>query len=432
MRDFLKIYGPLIAIALVGLFIALRYVDPAPPKRITFASGGEGGAYAAFAERYRSLLAEHGVEVEVLTTAGSVENVSLLLQGDADVALVQGGIASASDGETLQSLGGVFYEPFWVFVRQDVPAQSFGDLKRARMAIGPQGSGTRMLAETLKREYGPGWGDAASRSESGAAAADALLAGQLDAAAFSASPDAGYIRRLAASDAVRILPFERSPALARRSPGLDAVTLLRGVLDVGADRPAEDVAMVASVAQLTVRKDLHPAIEAVLLEAASAIHAGGTQFAGPGTFPTGKLTDLELSSEARRYYDRGPSFLRRLFPFGVANFLERAWVLAIPLVTLMIPLVRLAPPIYRWRVRRTIYIWYSDLRELEERGRSATTPEERDKVREEVSRLQEEIGRLEVPLSYTDDLYRLRNHVAFVNQLLGNLDPKQKIDLLGA
>ncbi len=421
MRDFLKVFGPLAAIALLGLFIALRYVDPAPPKQITFASGGQGGAYAAHAERYRGLLAEHGVRVEVLATAGSVENVSLLLNGDADVALVQGGIASASDGEALQSLGGMFYEPFWVFVRRDVLAQSFGDLKGARMAIGAQGSGTRMLAETLKREYGPGWGAAASRSESAEAAADALLAGQLDAAAFSASPDAGYIRRLAASDSVRILPFRRAPALARRSTGLDAVTLLRGVLDVGTDQPPEDVPMVASVAQLTVRKDLHPAIEAVLLEAASAIHSGGTQFAGPGSFPDGTLTDLELAGEARRYYERGPSFLRRVFPFAVANFLERAWVLAIPLLTLMIPLVRLAPPIYRWRVRRTIYIWYSDLRELESRGRNATTSEERDEVRRELSRLQEEIGRLAVPLSYTDDLYRLRNHVTFVNQLLGNL-----------
>lgn len=425
MKDFLKVYWPLALVAVLGLILALRFVEPPPPKRIVFASGSPGGAYAAYAERYRNLLAEHGVEVEVISTAGSIENLRLLSVGDADVALIQGGLAQAGDGTRMSSLGGLFYEPYWVFVREEFGAENYGDLRTARLAIGPDGSGTRALSLHLQGEYGGAWPDPARQSLTGQAAADALLAGELDAAAFSAGIDAPYVEQLVRTDGIALIDFPRAPALSRHKPALAPITLLRGVMDVGADVPDHDVEMIASVAQLGVDADLHPAIHAILLEAASAIHASGTELSAPGSFPSGARTDLPLSKEAGRYYRDGPSALRRYFSFAMANFLERAWVLAIPLLTLLFPLVRAAPPIYRWRVRRKIYVWYGDLRELEAEGRAASTDAAREAIRDKLHDLQEEIGQLEVPLSYTDDLYRLRSHVAFVNQLLGNLDPAQ-------
>ena len=137
-----------------------------------------------------------------------------------------------------------------------------------------------------------------------------------------------------------------------------------------------------------MREDLHPAIQSLLIEAALAAHGGGSLLADPGRFPTPQLSDIAISDEAKRYYDNGPSFLRRIFPYSVANFLERAWVLAIPLITLLIPLIRAAPPLYRWRIRRKIYVWYNDLRELEAAGRAATTTEERTEVRAKLADLQ--------------------------------------------
>ena len=151
-------------------------------------------------------------------------------------------------------------------------------------------------------------------------------------------------------------------------------------------------------------------------------HRGGTLLSEPGVFPSPNRTNLPLSEEAARYYEKGPSFLRSMFPFGVANFLERAWVLAIPLLTLVFPLVKAAPPLYRWRTRRKIYIWYKDLRTLEDRGRAAHTIQERDNVIHELQALQAEVGNVEVPESYTDELYRLRSHILFVSQLMQRLN----------
>lgn len=421
MREFFRAYWPFIAIGLLGLIIALRFVEPPPPRQITFAVGPEGGAYEAFALRYQALLGDNGVTVDLIKTAGSVDNLRMVGDGDADLGLVQGGIADPVIDDNLRALGGLFLEPLWVFARSDFGAADFGDLKDSRMAIGQPGSGTRALAIQVRSEWGDDWGPDSNLALSGGAARDALVSGEIDAAIYVSSVSSPLIRELLERDDVELIPFPQAAALSRRSPALAETVLLRGVLNIGDDLPATDVSLIAPVAQIVTPRDTHPAIQAILLEAATAIHSEGSLLTPANTFPDGTLTDLPLSREASRWFERGPSILRRWFSFGAANFLERAWVLAIPLITLMIPMVRVAPPIYRWRVRRRIYIWYSDLRDLETRGRAATTDAERATVVAKLDRLQEEVGNVDVPLSYTDDLYRLRNHIEFVGGLVNKL-----------
>jgi len=426
VTGFLKRYWLFAVTAIALLVFALQFIKPAPPSKIVFASGGEGGAYHAYAERYKLLFESVGVEVEVINTAGSIENIRLLLEEEADLALLQGGTSRGADADALISLGGLFEEPLWVFVRVDLAAGSFGDLRPYRLAIGADGSGTRMLVRQIQREFGGEWPEETKLPLSGSEAASALLAGDVDAAAFSASVEAPYIKELLSYPRIALLPFENASGIARRNAAVSPVTLLRGVVDVGKDIPAQDIQLIAPVAQLAARKDLHPAIQSLALEAAESIHTPRTLLAPAGTFPDGELTDLPLSKEARRFHKRGPSALRRWFPFGVANFLDRAWVLMIPLITLAIPLIRAAPPLYRWRIRRRIYIWYEDLRLLEERGREAGTKGDRDDVLHELDMLQQEIGKVEVPLSYNDEVFHLRGHVEFVRQLVDALDGESR------
>lgn len=422
-REAWRIYAPVIALALLGFIVAFMLMDPAPPKQIRFAAGAPGGAYHAYAEDYQRLLGEQGIEVELVDTAGSIENLSLLMAGEVDVALVQGGLSGAEAEAELHSLGGLFEEPFWVFVRSGLTVDDFGDLRALRLSIGAEGSGTRALATTLQQAYGGDWPAAARQTLPTGEATAALTAGQIDAAAFAASPDAPYVQALLRNPAVRLIPFDRAEAIARREAGLSAVTLIKGVADVGADIPSSDIPLVAAVAQLAVQEDIHPAIESVLLDAALSIHSKRSVFSPAGRFPNMEDADLPVSKQVARHYKDGPSFLRRYFPFAVANFLDRAWVLAIPLLTLGFPLVRAAPPIYRWRVRRKIYVWYRDLRALEAKGRALPTGDARKGVQRELEKLQVEIGKLDVPLSYTDDLYRLRSHIEFVKQLLISTEP---------
>lgn len=426
MKQFLKVYGAPIAIVVLGLVVAFMFMAPAPPKRITIAGGAAGGAYAATANAYAEFLRRYDVEVDVLETAGSVDNLGRIKDRKADAGIVQTGLAADLGEQGVVSLGAAFYEPLWVFNRSGVRVEKLQDLAGRRIAIGPEGSGVRVLSTLLLGEHGVKPDTYTPVPLAGAAAATALKAGEIDAALIVSGPTAPYIADLLRDSTIDLLSMQEAHALARRHPYLDEVTLYRGVVDLADIHPREDVMLIAPAAQIAVRDDLHPAIQSLLIEAAFSVHRSGSLLSDPGRFPTPQLADITISEEAQRYYGNGPSFLRRIFPYSVANFLERAWVLAIPLITLIIPLVRAAPPLYRWRIRRKIYVWYNDLRQLEADGRAASTPEERMDIRARLADLQEETGKVEVPVSYTDDLYRLRAHIRFVAELVDKLSAQER------
>lgn len=426
MKQFLRFYGAPIAIVLLGLLVAFLFMAPAPPKKVVIAGGAAGGAYAATAESYARALREQGVEVDVLNTAGSVDNLAKIKNKQADIGIIQTGLAADFGSDSVRSLGAVFYEPLWVFHRTTAPIEDLQDIAGRRVAIGPEGSGVRALATLLLTEAGVTPDKYTASPLAGQEAAAALKAGEIDAALVVSGPTTDWIADLIADRNIALLSMREAHALARRHPYLDEVTLYRGVVDLAAILPKDDVTLIAPAAQIAVREDLHPAIQSLLIEAAFREHAGGSLLSDPGRFPTSELSDIAISDEAERYYKNGPSFLRRIFPYSVANFLERAWVLAIPLITLLIPLIRAAPPLYRWRIRRKIYVWYNDLRELEAAGRAAETAEERTEVRAKLADLQAETGNVEVPVSYTDDLYRLRAHIRFVAELVDKLSAQER------
>jgi len=426
MKKFLRFYGAPIAIVLVGLIVAFLFMAPAPPKRITIAGGATGGAYAAAANSLAETLRGVGIEVDVLETAGSVDNLARIKKREADVGIVQTGLAQGLGQEGVSSLGAMYYEPLWVFSRKTARIDALQDLAGLKVAIGPEGSGVRVLASLLLDESGVTAQDFTPVPLAGQTAATALKAGEVDAALVVSGPTTAWIADLLRDPTITLLSMKEAHAMARRHPYLDEVVLYRGVIDMAEILPKDDVMLIAPAAQLVVREDLHPAIQSLLIEAALNDHAVGSLLADPGRFPTPQLSDIAISDEARRYYENGPSFLRRIFPYSVANFLERTWVLAIPLITLLIPLVRAAPPIYRWRIRRKIYVWYKDLRELETAGRNTQTLEERMDVRARLADLQAEAGMVEVPVSYTDDLYRLRAHIRFVAEVIDRLGAPER------
>ncbi len=251
--------------------------------------------------------------LKIRKTAGSVENGALLSGDDSGVslAIMQAGAVPRREDETIVSLAGLYFEPLWVFYRGDDPSWSELEMLRGRqIAIGPDGSGTRSLATTLLRENNMATeaDDATSTSElTGRAAANALLAGEIDAAFFVISPRSPIVMELLRDENVHLLNFRRAEAYSRKYRYLTPVTLHEGLLDLDANVPARDVQLLAPTAALVARGDLHPALVPLLLEAASAVHESGGYLESPGDFPSPHRIDFPLSADARRYFARGPS-----------------------------------------------------------------------------------------------------------------------------
>jgi len=417
-KDSIRIAVISVAVLVAGFVFAYQFVEPAPPREITIATGGPNGAYYAYAKRYQSILARQGITLNVVESAGSIENISLLESGQADVAFVQGGTGDAAANPELLSLGSLYFEPLWVFVRADLNVAKLSDLSGLNIAAGAKGSGTWAVAQQLL-DINQVSTDAPEIAHlSSTEAVRALMSGGVDAAFFVTAPTSKVVGELLQQSSLKLLNFERANAYTRQHHYLSAVTLHQGVISLGDNIPATDTTLLAPAATLAVRETLHPALQTLIVQAASEIHGGGGVFEDPGQFPSTHYLDYPLSDDAKRYLENGPSFLERYLPFWAAVLADRLKVMLIPLITLMIPLAKILPPAYRWRIRSRIYRWYKDLIRIEHAMQAAPKDAERQALLDELSSMAEDVRDLHVPLSYTDEVYNLRLHIEMVMRTL--------------
>ena len=416
----IKTFGPAILVALAGFFIAWQFVNPAPPDTITIATGQPGGAYVLFAERYREILAREDITLNILETAGSVENLRLLEQDphSIDIAFLQGGSAARPHAENLVSLASLYYEPLWVFYRGTDELTRINQLQYKRLAIGEPGSGTRSVTQTLLQENGLDDGQVTGLPVGGEAAVSALLEGKADAAFLVASVESPLVQQLLRTPGIRLMSFERAEAYTRQHHFLSRITLPEGVIDLQENIPPRDTALLAATANLVTHEDFHPALVGLLLQAAEEIHGGGSLFAAPDTFPNQQNLEFPLDSGARRYFRFGPPFLQRFLPFWTANLIDRIKIMVIPLLALLIPLMKVMPPTYRWQVRKKIYRWYSELQALDFEHPEALPAETISATVQKLDDIEEEVRKVKVPLSYSDELYNLRLHIEMVRNKL--------------
>ena len=416
-REHLKIYLPSLIITILGFVVAFQFVQPAPPREITIATGDEKGAYHAFGLRYRDILARNGITLKVRSTAGSVENLKLLdaPESGVELAFVQGGVGDPQSSPTLTSLASLYFEPLWVFHRSEVRLDRLTDLRGKRIAVGAEQSGTRAIAMQLLADNAVDDQGASVLSVGGERAQELLLQGEVEAAFFVASARSALVHGLLERTDVSVMSFENAEAYRRIHRFLSKVTLPQGVINFKADIPPRDVELLAPAATLVARDDLHPALIDLILQAAAEVHGKGDLFEEPFEFPSQKYLDFPIHKEALRHFKSGPPFLQRYLPFWAASLIDRLKVMLLPLITLLIPLFKIVPPTYRWRVRSRITRWYKELQAVDSaagQGGSA----ELDGCIKEIDRIDRDVRRMIVPTSYAAELYALQLHIAHVRK----------------
>jgi uncharacterized protein len=424
VTEFLKVWGMLTLAVVAGFVVAYQYVGVEPPKVVRIATGAKNGAYYSFAQQYARLLASDGIVLEVISTAGSVENFQLLKKGEVSLALVQSGSASPEDKQRLQSLGSLFLEPLWIVSRARRPIKQFSKLKGRRLAVGAAGSGTYLLATQLLAAAGATEANTTFLRGDSAQAMAALSRGAVDAAFFVASPMSPFIRSLLERPAIEFVNFDRAAAYERLFSFLTPVTLAEGMLNLERNIPRQDTTLLAVSANLAASRDLHPGLIPALLDAVTKVHRHGGVLEQRRQFPSVDFGDLPLNEDARRYIAGGPSFLFRWLPYGWAVLLDRLKILILPFLALLIPLFRIAPPLYNWRIRSKIYRWYAVVREIDLTVHKSDKAMDAQSLLNRVTELEREVASVSVPLSYTGELYNLRLHIDFLqDELTKRLDP---------
>ena len=426
LRAMLASAGPFLLLAVALLALAYWWLDPNPPKQVTLATGPAQSAYAEFGSRYAKLLAQNGIRVHLVPSEGSSANLQLLREGKVDLGFVQGGSdeTQANSDSGIESLGSLFVEPLWLFYQEKSAAQAtgktaltaFGQLKGLRINVGTAGSGVPALMEKLfeVNRLEPGAVTLSKLEQTPATVA--FLNGELDALVFASAPESPMVQMLLQTPGVKLLDFNQNEAYSRRFAFLTAVALPRGVVDLAGDVPGADVRLVAPTTSLLARDGVHPAILQLFAQASLKLHGGAGWFNRAREYPNSANTEFPLAQEADRTIKSGVPLLQRYLPFSMANLVERMWLALGIIVAMLLPLSRIVPPVYQFKIRSRIFRWYGQLRDIEERlGDQLETPAN---LQRELDTLEARVEKITVPLSYSDELYSLRNHIDLVRQRL--------------
>lgn len=424
--DLVTSASPLVIAAAGLLWLAYWWLDPVPPKTLTLATGPAQSAYSEFGERYAKALRANGIEVVLLPTDGSSANLELLRSGKADAGFVQGGTvpSNADEAEPLLSLGDLFVEPIWLFYRSNPGALENGpwrvdaltQLRHKRLNIGASGSGVPTLMNSLFDMNHMDPGSVTLSRLDPTPATVSLLNGKIDALVFASAPEAPLVQMLLQTPGIRLMSFQQNEAYARRIPFISPVTLPHGIVDLARKQPPEDVKLIATTTSMLARENLHPALRQILAQAAVQIHSQAGWFNRAREYPNAGNGEIPLAPEADRVLRSGIPSLQRYLPFTFANLVERMWLAMGIIIAVLLPLGKIAPPLYAFRVRSRVFRWYGELRHIEERLEAGTST--RAELLEELNQLEMHAEKVIVPLSYTDELYTLRHHIGLVRARL--------------
>jgi TRAP-type uncharacterized transport system substrate-binding protein len=405
------------AIVLAVLYVIYRLVDPLPPRHLAIAAGMLGSGYDNFARQYARILAPHGVELEIRNSAGAVEDLDLVRDPASGVqaALTTFGFTQPADADTLYSLGGIFDAAIFILYRNAEPITLFAQFRGKRLSIGVPGSALRsLMLEVLKTTDGL---DASTHLSDldYTQSIDALVAGEIDVAIVP-QLDGSPLQRALNAPGIRLMSVAQAEAIAKTVAGLKHVVLWRGLIDLSRDIPNSNIDLLASRNRLLVRKDLHPALQYLLLEAMREVHWPAGIFNHLGEFPAEQPNDLPLSPTAEAFYRSGPTFWQRYTSFWLTSLLNRIVFFVIPVVAAMIPVIGFVLPFYRWLHIRRIDQLHRALGKLE---RELTQRADKSRFvgyQTRIAEIESAVRSLKVARPFETDLHRLKIHLRMVQE----------------
>lgn len=419
----LVLWGVLGALMLAVFIVTLAWRDPPPPSTITIATGAKGDAYHSYGTQLAAKVHKlGGPSVTVRETGGSVANLKLLAEGKVDVAFIQGGVLSASrtqiDANALRSIARVYSEPLWVFHRADAKLgllTELGGSSQKRIAVGPDGSGTQVIAIELLAANGVR--DAARFARLPTAEAiNAFKRGEVDVVFIVGASTSASVQTMLREPTAHLMDFFNHRAYARRLDYLRAVEIHQAQLSLEENLPPASLTLLAPSATLVVRASAHPRVVEMLTRSAMDTFATGNLLDLAGEFPSATALEVPQHDAARRYMLDGESWLSRHVPFWAVLWIERMLLILIPVLAVLIPVFRLLPAFINWRVRQIIKRHYVSLAEVEARMRAATTAKELEAAIEASEQIEDDMKRYSkrVPGTSLDRLYLWRSHINMV------------------
>jgi hypothetical protein len=331
-------------------------------------------------------------------------------------AFVQGGLIHRTATASLVSLGSIDFEPLWFFYRADRFNDNEADdgyyLSRP-VAIGEPGSGTYSQAMHILKLTGIADSPNLRKlpDKDGVAA---FKRGEVSALFLVESIGSENLQAVLDDPITRVRSFRRAAAYTRILPFFHEVQIPEGALNLKRNFPQRDTTLVATTTNLVIDKTMHPAIQMLFLQAARSVNGRRSFFARHGEFPAYRESIFPESDVAKRFYAKGPPFLMDYLPFWLAEFIDRVFLLCVPLFAFAYPVVKSMPAFRLARVRKRINEIYGALKFLEQELVTHYEPDRQPDYVKRLDAIERESLALKVPKFMGSDYYSLRSTIDFM------------------
>ena len=402
---------------IVTAAVTLYFVLTKPTSSLRIAAGEPGSYYYMIAEIYKVDLAKEGVDLEIIETKGAAENLALVNEGKADIALSHGGVTTKSQLPDLVSLGSISYQPLWVFTRAGTKTLTdLSQLRGMKIATGPEGSGVAILAKNVLQAEGINNDNTSIRHEDMLTAEKQLIDGQIDAAIFMDPPEAKNIKGFFNSKQITEVSLKDAEALRRHFRFLHVTHIPPSGIDLASEQPHEELLTISPTAYVAVSKHLDPALQYLLLSVMDKVHHSPTLINDEDEFPADKDVDLKLSKDAEVYYKKGKPFLQEYLPFQLASLIERLIKVLLPLLLVVFPVFAYAPQIYNWHIHNKILRRYESLVDIEKELSDPNSTKTAKEYEAMINEAERKLNSENIPVSFSNEVYILREHIELVHR----------------
>ena len=414
-NKFFSVSIPILLLVIASFYFTSKFIEPSAKKEITIASGSIDGEYYKIALKYKKLLEDEKVKVNIITSNGSMQNIQLLKDKEADLAFVQNGIDKLKNQHSLKAIASIYYEPLWIFYKnEDYTKNYIIQLISKKISVGSEGSGTKDLALKILNDNGINNENSQILNYSSQESKELLLKGEIDAMFIVTSANSKIVKELLENPNIKLFDFKRAKAYSRKYTFLESIPLYEGTLDLYKNLPSQDVNLLSTTANLIVRDDFSDELTRLILKKIKDVHNKKDLFEAQNQFPNIDNLTVEINEDAHRYFTYGDTWLEKIFPYWIASNIDRLKILLIPLITLMIPLSKGFFPLYRWSIRSKIYKWYEEIQKIDLEVEDAKD-EDLNKYLEKITTLKKEIkAETKVPLSYMGEYYDLIMHLELI------------------
>lgn len=415
-REFLKGIFPYILFFIITIFITLTFINPAPPDEIKILIGESYSKNKAYASIDSALLKQHGIKLNIQETSSDIDNIKLLKQdhSDVDLAFIEDGVAGHEGVGHLESLGSIYYEPFWVLCRCKSNVKNLAKLKGMRIAVGLEGGGSNVLTTSLLRSVGINSSNSILFKISDEEAVDALVNGTIDVAIIVDTSDSLLVKRALNDPKVHLVSLEDAEALVSQHSYLHHLTLPESAIDIARNIPSKTIHLIATTMMIVKSENMHPALEYLMIKVMKQVHSGSGPLHAKNAFPSMQGSDFPLSKQAENFYRFGPPFVDKYLPFWASTFVSITLIVALPLVVILLPISKALTFTYNSYMRWRLFKYYGELRYLELQLNIEHNELDRDYFYRKLNDIEAKAKAMKLPIRYSQYHYELMSNIDFV------------------